>query len=136
MTFHTGLTAMLQIFLQRPTRWLEAANVYAEAFAGNGTGLYKLVTDTSQGRHDLVRLAVTCLDSPSDTISPPTAEDLASQGLKNLKEVSVHFGLSTGISEPDGGCEYWPVRGPERFVGPWNATLETPLLIISNTADP
>ncbi|KAE9396452.1 hypothetical protein BT96DRAFT_996708 [Gymnopus androsaceus JB14] len=87
---------------------------------------------------DLARLAVTCLDSPRPA-SPeafPTAEDLAEQGLKALREVSPHFGLSTGVSEPDGGCQYWPVDGPERFTGPWNATLETKMLIVSNTADP
>ncbi|KAF8184038.1 hypothetical protein K438DRAFT_1123348 [Mycena galopus ATCC 62051] len=36
----------------------------------------------------------------------------------------------------DGGCQYWPVRGPERFAGPWNATLEWPMLIVSNPIDP
>ncbi|KAK7455855.1 hypothetical protein VKT23_010892 [Stygiomarasmius scandens] len=129
--------ALLQIFLQRPTRWPEAAESFASTFAGNGTALYSMLAQRSSGSYDLSRLAVTCLDSPSDPNSPPTAEELAEQGLKTLKEVSEHFGLSTGISEPDGGCEYWPVTGPERFTGPWdNATLEIPLLIISNTADP
>jgi hypothetical protein len=35
----------------------------------------------------------------------------------------------------DGGCEFWPTRGraPERFTGPFNASLEYPLLIIGNT---
>ncbi|KAJ6609512.1 hypothetical protein B0H10DRAFT_2297175 [Mycena sp. CBHHK59/15] len=44
-----------------------------------------------------------------------------------------HFGASLSIGEPDGGCEHWPVCGPERFNGPWNASLERPMLIISNT---
>jgi hypothetical protein len=35
----------------------------------------------------------------------------------------------------DGGCEFWPkeARAPEKFTGPWNASLEYPLLIVSNT---
>jgi hypothetical protein len=53
--------------------------------------------------------------------------------MKTMREVSPHFGVSVSVGEPDGGCQYWPVRGPERFVGPWNATLEWPMLIVSNT---
>lgn len=113
--------------------------MFASAMAGNATELYNLLVrplplvDSYQG--DLTRLAVTCLDSPRPA-SPeafPTAEDLTMQGLKALREVSPHFGLSTGVSEPDGGCQHWPVDGPERFTGPWNATLETRMLIVSNT---
>lgn len=109
--------------------------------AGNGTSLFnELIPDTTNRRSlsesfDLSRLAVTCLDSPPPE-SPedfPTAEQLADEVLYTLEKVSVHFGASTGPTEPDGGCQFWPVRGPERFTGPWNATLETPMLIISNT---
>ncbi|THU82258.1 alpha/beta-hydrolase [Dendrothele bispora CBS 962.96] len=129
--------ALLQITLQRPSLWVSFAESFASAFAGNGTSLYTLLGQRNILTADLTRLAVTCLDSPANRTFPPTAEELTEQGLKNLEEVSVHFGLSTGVSEPDGGCEYWPVEGPERFVGPWNASnLENPLLIISNTADP
>lgn len=111
--------------------------------SGNGTALFnKIVPDyhidnppSLSASQDLTRLAVTCLDSPPpDSLENyPTAEQLADQGLKTLQDGSIHFGLSTGITEPDGGCQYWPVKGPERFTGPWNATLKTPMLIVSNT---
>jgi hypothetical protein len=84
---------------------------------------------------DLSREAITCLDSWADG-KPPTAEELADQGLKTLRDVPKHFGVAMGVFEHDVGCEYWPARGPERFTGPWNATLEYPMLVISNTADP
>ncbi|KAF5354449.1 hypothetical protein D9758_012432 [Tetrapyrgos nigripes] len=128
--------AFLQIFLQQPTWWPLAAQSYASAFAGNGSAIFNMLSLSYSANYDLTRLAVTCLDSPSNKSYPPTPEDLADQALKNLNDVSVHFGVSTGVSEPDGGCEYWPVKGPERFVGPWNASLDIPLLIVSNTADP
>lgn len=128
--------------LQRPLEWPKVAKSFSSAMAGNGTALYNAIVRPlpladldSPEPHISPRLAVTCLDSPRPT-SPdefPTAEDLTEQGLKALREVSPHFGLSTGVSEPDGGCQYWPVDGPERFTGPWNATLETKMLIVSNT---
>ncbi|KAH8116069.1 hypothetical protein DFH11DRAFT_1258135 [Phellopilus nigrolimitatus] len=87
---------------------------------------------------DLARLAVTCLDSPPPASSSefPTPEELSDIGLSTIREVSRHFGMSVSISEPDGGCQFWPVKGPERFTGPWNHTLKNPILIVSNTADP
>lgn len=46
---------------------------------------------------------------------------------------------SISIQEPDGNCEFHlgNILGPpERFTGPFNASLSTPILLISNTADP
>jgi hypothetical protein len=85
------------------------------------------------GGADLARLAVTCADSPWKPV--PTAEDVADELLAGLQVNSPHFGASPIITEPDGWCHFWPTRGraPERFTGPWNASLEYPMLIISNT---
>ncbi|KAJ7127941.1 hypothetical protein C8R44DRAFT_667310 [Mycena epipterygia] len=133
--------ALLLMFLERPPQWADSATAFAEAMAGNGTLLFnKLATPRapSSPNYDLVRLGVTCMDSPPPK-SPadiPTAEDLTAEFLKTMREVSPHFGASVSVGEPDGGCQYWPVRGPERFAGPWNATLEWPMLIVSNTMDP
>lgn len=123
---------LLLIFLQRPVLWVQATHSLAEAMAGNGTALHNYMT---QRGGSVTRLGVTCIDSPPPATYKdfPTPEDLADEGLRALEEVSIHFGLSTGISEPDGGCQFWPAKGPERFTGPWNATLEHPMLIVSNT---
>ncbi|KAJ7198642.1 hypothetical protein C8J57DRAFT_1504457 [Mycena rebaudengoi] len=133
--------ALLLMYLERPPQWSIAATAYSQAMAGNGTLLFdKLANRISQAtpRYDLVRLAVTCLDSPppKSAADMPTPEDLAAEFLKTMRDVSPHFGPSVSVGEPDGGCQYWPVRGPERFTGPWNATLEWPMLIVSNTMDP
>ncbi|KAK0491622.1 hypothetical protein IW261DRAFT_1438652 [Armillaria novae-zelandiae] len=132
--------SLLLIHLERPGMWPVSAKAFAEAMSGNGTQLYNWIIPPSGTSHenDVARLAVTCLDSPPPTSMKdfPSAEDLAEEGLKTLREVSPHFGMSTGMNEPDGGCQYWPAKGPERFTGPWNATLDIPMLIISNTADP
>jgi hypothetical protein len=106
---------------------------------GNATALLRFilqpigVSPGHSGGADLSRLAVTCADSPWKPV--PTAEDLAEELLEGLEKSSKHFGASPIISEPDGGCQFWPTRGrtPERFTGPWNASLQYPLLIISNT---
>ncbi|KAJ7477355.1 hypothetical protein FB451DRAFT_1242275 [Mycena latifolia] len=109
--------------LERPPQWADSALAFAQAMAGNGTMLFdKLATPRAETTpsYDLVRLGVTCMDSPppASPAEVPTAEDLAAD---------------VSVGEPDGGCQYWPVRGPERFTGPWNATLQWPMLIVSNT---
>jgi hypothetical protein len=146
---------MLGVFfaaLTHPAWFSLAATAFAEAMspARNGTRLLSLMQATS-GPGDLARAAVVCADSPSD-FSPPTAEELADELLWAHQHTSKHWGSAMDyleVSFPvvlmseamltrekhDGGCEFWPTRGrgPKRFTGPWNATLEYSLLIISNT---
>ncbi|KAF9020091.1 alpha/beta-hydrolase [Hymenopellis radicata] len=111
------------------------AFAFSQAMAGNGTLLANAILAR---RGSTERLAVTCADSPP--LPPPTAEDLAEEQVRTMREVSEHFGASVGLGEPDGGCGYWYTREggvPERFTGPWNASnLEIPMLIVSNTHDP
>lgn len=126
------------MYLERPPQWAESALALSQAMSGNGTLLFnKLATPRppSTPHYDLVRLGVTCIDSPPPTARAevPTPEDLAAEFIKTMRKVSPHFGASVSVGEPDGGCQYWPVQGPERFAGPWNATLEWPMLIVSNT---
>ncbi|KAJ7114947.1 hypothetical protein C8R44DRAFT_795090 [Mycena epipterygia] len=129
---------LLLMYLEQPTQWPEAAHAFAAALAGNGTLLFDKLIAPGHVRtpnHDLVRSAVACLDAPPPS-SPrdiPTAEDLAHELMAVLRDVSPHFGASLSIGEPDGGCEYWAARAPERFSGPWNASLAWPMLIVSNT---
>lgn len=81
----------------------------------------------------MYRYAVTCLDAlPFEGPSTwPTAEKLADAAINRIRKVSPHFGISATLSEPDGGCEFWPAKGVERFAGPWNHTLSFPVLIAS-----
>ena len=125
---------LLLMLLERPLRWPEAAVMFSEAVAGNGTLLFNMLTNPVVPLGP-TRLAVTCLDSPPPRTKDdfPTAEDLADELIKTMVDTSVHFGMSVGVGEPDGGCQFWQVQGPERFTGPWNATLKIPMLITSNT---
>ncbi|KAF7309168.1 hypothetical protein MKEN_01119400 [Mycena kentingensis (nom. inval.)] len=137
---------LLLLYLEQPVRWAESARAFAGAMKGNGTLLHNKLTERFSARaerhphSDLTRLAVQCLDSPppSKEYPAPSAEDLADELLRTMERVSTHFGASMSIGEPDGGCQFWPTagRGPERFVGPWNASLDVPMLIVSNTMDP
>lgn len=132
---------MLVVFMEVPAGWPVAAQYLAEAMSGNGTSILNMILPqyTSEPRPDLSysadlsRLAVTCLDSPppKDESEYPTAELLADIGLGTLKSVSRHFGMSLTVTEPDGGCQFWPVNAPERFTGPWNHTLRNPILVVS-----
>lgn len=131
--------ALLLNALQRPRQWPQFSLNLAKAMAGNGTALANSILPSysqSFDSPDLTRLAVTCLDSPppANETDYPTAEELADVGLDALEHVSKRFGVSATLSEPDGGCQFWPARGLERFTGPWNHTLKNPMLIVSNTA--
>ncbi|KAJ6510959.1 hypothetical protein C8R45DRAFT_965744 [Mycena sanguinolenta] len=133
--------SLLLMYLERPPQWADSALAFSQAMAGNGTLLFnKLATPRprSTPHYDLARSGVTCLDSPPPRTPAevPTPEDLAAEFMRTMDKVSPHFGASVVVGEQDGGCQYWPVRGPERFAGPWNATLEWPMLIVSNTMDP
>lgn len=92
------------------------------------------ISSRTQAVPDLQRLAVTCLgSSPLLSLDDfPTPEQLADIGLAAIQNVSRHFGMSTLINEPDGGCQLWPVIPPERFIGPLNHTLKNSILIVSN----
>ena len=59
-------------------------------------------------------------------------EEIIDESLFVLENIS-RFGFAVTTSEPDNGCEYWPVTPPERFEGPFNNTLNNPILIVSNT---
>ncbi|KAF7345712.1 hypothetical protein MVEN_01591200 [Mycena venus] len=136
-----AVRGLLLMYLEQPTQWSDAAHALAAALAGDGAPLLnKLLTPghVASPYHDLVRSAVTCLDvpPPASHHDIPTAEDLGRELVRTMREVSPHFGANLDLGEPDGGCEYWTARSPERFAGPWNATLEWPMLIVSNTMDP
>lgn len=79
---------------------------------------------------DLQRLAVSCNDQvPYGPL--PTPEEVVDEMMETLEHIS-RFALSVAASERDMGCQFWPVRPPERFAGPFNHTLKNPILIHSN----
>lgn len=141
-----GARTILYASTNAPGSWPIIASIFAEALEGNGTSLYNALvlplhlSKPSHAQTDLSRAAVSCGDSPpySDTQDFPTAEDMVEKTMAVLRDTSRHFGASVTLIEPDGGCQFHPASGktPERFTGPWNSTLRTPMLIVSNTADP
>ncbi|KAL8283847.1 hypothetical protein RQP46_005279 [Phenoliferia psychrophenolica] len=141
-----GARAILYSVTNRPGNWPAIAKIFAEALAGDPTSLYNALVrplhlyEPSHIQTDLSRAAVSCIDSPPYKSEKdwPTPEMMVDETLHVLKTASRHFGASINLIEPDGGCQFWPASGkaPERFTGPWNATLKTPMLIVSNTADP
>lgn len=118
----------LLLTLQRPINWPVASSSIAKAMKGDGGDMLRL---TQSGMYrDVERHAVTCNDNiPS---LPPTAEEEVDEWLDVYQKVSPLV-FSSVTSEPDLGCEYWPVTPPERFIGPWNNSLSNTILVLSNT---
>ncbi|CAD6899559.1 unnamed protein product [Tilletia laevis] len=143
--------AMLYRSTEAPSSlWPTTAFYFADAMAGNGTQLYYLATKPfstdpkEKIQEELSRAAVSCGDAPpyedpkQGNWPKPSPELLVDLTLDNFKKHSPHFAASVFTIEPDGGCEWHPASGrtPDRFTGPWNSTLNLPMLVISNTADP
>ncbi|KAK4047005.1 hypothetical protein OIV83_005691 [Microbotryomycetes sp. JL201] len=128
-----------------PALWPAVSHAFAQAMDGEPKMLYEFLVKPFPSAHaaniqtDLSRVAVSCLDSPPYKSQKqwPNASLLVDKTLAALS-VSPHFAANVHPIEPDGGCQWWPVAGraPERFTGPWNNTLDTPMLIVSNTVDP
>ncbi|KAH9854634.1 TAP-like protein-domain-containing protein [Lenzites betulinus] len=114
-----------------PTSWPDAAQAVAQAIDGDGTAILNAVNE--KDNTDLQRSAVSCNDQ--NPFAPPTAQQVIDEQLYDLAHVT-RFSLSVVTSEPDAGCQFWPVTPPERFLGPWNNTLKNPMLVISNSLDP
>ncbi|KAJ7020170.1 alpha/beta-hydrolase [Mycena alexandri] len=93
--------------------------------------------ETGQG--ELLRLAISCGDARQyvDGDTWPTAEGIVDDILVTLESFP-RFGATVHLMEQHGGCQFWPGTGvgPTRFTGPFNKTLATPTLIVSNTHDP
>ncbi|KAG8724733.1 hypothetical protein FRC09_015206 [Ceratobasidium sp. 395] len=130
--------------MEAPSRWPVFASLLSEAIRGNPAPfLNKILPDLARDRFDhaeLARYAVTCSDSlpfnKSDPTTFPTPESLARRIVARVNNTSKYFGGSTGLTDIDGGCQFWPVDGVERYAGPWNKTLANPVLVISSTVDP
>ncbi|KIJ55468.1 hypothetical protein M422DRAFT_24044 [Sphaerobolus stellatus SS14] len=134
----TSGAAKIPLFsaLQTPTTWPETAKVLDAAMRGDGKPLLDAATVPFHASYlysDLERSAVTCNDNKP--FKSPTAEEVIDESLEVLKSVT-RFAMTVVLTEPDAGCQFWPVTPPERFQGPWNHTLKNPILIHSNLLDP
>jgi len=128
----------LYVALQHPLIWRNLSIALDEAMEGNATLLMDLGHETAQKHEgapsaDLQRSAVSCNDQVP--FEPPTPEEVVDEMMQTLEHIS-RFAFSVAASERDMGCQFWPVRPPERFAGPFNHTLKNPILIHSNELDP
>ncbi|THH28990.1 hypothetical protein EUX98_g5196 [Antrodiella citrinella] len=83
---------------------------------------------------DLSRTAVACNDQP--LFKAPTIEEMVDERLYVYQNVSRFAFAAENVEYVDFGCQYWPAMPPEKFQGPWNHTLQNPILVLSNTLDP
>ncbi|CAE6442837.1 unnamed protein product [Rhizoctonia solani] len=130
--------------MESPSRWPSFARDLEDAIRGNPAPLLnKILPDPARNRNghaNLARYAVTCIDAlpfnKSDPSTFPTPEYLARRIVARVNSTSKYFGGSTGLSDIDGGCQFWPVDGVERYAGPWNRTLANPVMVLSSSVDP
>ncbi|EKM57161.1 uncharacterized protein PHACADRAFT_254740 [Phanerochaete carnosa HHB-10118-sp] len=117
--------------LVAPLSWPYMSNALALAMGGHGAAVLEAVQPNP--RAELTRSAVSCNDQKP--LAPLAPETVVDEVLDVFHKVS-RLAFTVITTEPDAGCQYWPVTPPERFQGPWNRTLSNPILILSNEADP
>ncbi|KAF7303665.1 AB hydrolase-1 domain-containing protein [Mycena indigotica] len=149
-----GVRMTLFLTLQMPAMWQLLSSSLARAmYDADGSQLLRFINhrypspnppsdpdgyvDIGQG--NLGRLAISCGDAlprtPKENL--PTAEDIINDILATLRDTSPRFGATVHLMEQHGGCQFWPGTGvgPTRFRGPFNQTLATPMLVVSNIYD-
>ncbi|GJE93494.1 alpha/beta hydrolase [Phanerochaete sordida] len=117
--------------LVTPLSWPAAAHALAQAMTGDGAAVLDAVQPRAGA--DLQRSAVSCNDQLPHAAPAPGA--VVGELLDVFRTVT-RLAFTVVTTEPDAGCEFWPVTPPERFAGPWNHTLSNPILILSNEMDP
>ena len=81
---------------------------------------------------DLSRTAVVCNDNKGyGPLDPEVVVDATLAVTAN----TTRFAFPQLIGGPWGfqGCQFWPYKVPQPFLGPFNTTTKNPILIISNT---
>jgi len=85
---------------------------------------------------DMERQAVFCNDAAEmNDATAPSNEEIVDE-LLDVAGTQTKFAFSVITTQPDSGCQYWPVVPSERFHGPWNQTLRNAILIVSPAVDP
>ena len=78
--------------------------------------------------HSTAFLAVQCTDVVTPTAAQMTALLPGEQAAHPL------FGVPTALNTA--ACVDWPAIDPDRYLGPWNAPLRAPALVINAREDP
>ncbi|KAH8929433.1 alpha/beta-hydrolase [Atractiella rhizophila] len=132
------LDIFLLLMLEIPATWqAHAQALYDLIGQGDGSAVYAASLGFDAALKDLERSGVSCNDQMlgKGRAAEPNSADVAREMSSVLREVS-DIGMAMFSTERDQGCGHWPWNPPERFVGPWNVTLRSPILILSNLADP
>jgi pimeloyl-ACP methyl ester carboxylesterase len=132
LTYGDFLTALFFV-LRDPASWPKLADDIRAAEDGNGSELEMIALKlrSPSGYALLIpSVAIGCADSPAQR--PP---DAWPQVIDQLTDASFIDGPLQGwlLWAP---CASWPVRGANRYTGPWNVSTKTPILIIGTRFDP
>jgi pimeloyl-ACP methyl ester carboxylesterase len=119
--------------LGNPMQWPGLATALDEAARGDGSTLENIAREAKPFLQSALvsAVALQCADKP-----PPR------QGPRAWPVVIDWLTGISFISGPVNGwflwapCSSWPVRSAQRYIGPWNAYTETPILVIGTRFDP
>jgi pimeloyl-ACP methyl ester carboxylesterase len=119
--------------LGNPMQWPGLATALDEAARGDGSTLENIAREAKPFLQSALvsAVALQCADKP-----PPR------QGPRAWPVVIDWLTGISFISGPVNGwflwapCSSWPVPSAQRYIGPWNAYTETPILVIGTRFDP
>ena len=132
LAYGEALTA-ITLGLDAPAGWPRLAEDLDAAARGDGSSL---ATRAREGLMDLYSVesdqtrAIVCADSP------------ARQGPRAWPRVVDRLTDVSAIGGPPyawwlwAACASWPVRGADRYEGPWDATTNNPILVLGPRFDP
>jgi pimeloyl-ACP methyl ester carboxylesterase len=132
LTYGEALTA-ITLALDTPAAWPELAEDLDAAVGGNGS---HLATRAREGIASLyaadgdAQRAIVCADSPSRQ-----GPGMWPAVVDNLTAVS-RIGGPTYAWWLWAACASWPVRGADRYEGPWDAETRNPILVLGPRFDP
>ena len=120
-------------FLRIPETWPQDAKDLAAAVRGNGSALLTVARQLQTPAAFMgatTSAAISCADAPARMGSRSWP-----QVIGRLSRLDRLYGTLLGwwVWAP---CASWPVRGQNNYRGPWNATTENPILLISARHDP
>lgn len=119
--------------LYRPRNWLAFANITVDLINGNGTSFMATATpNLAYFAGAESGTAVLCTDAfPATNYSLDSWSDYVA----NMSKISLIAGDSRSLDTIP--CRHWRTEPNERWLGSFdNITLDTPVLMISNTYDP
>jgi pimeloyl-ACP methyl ester carboxylesterase len=132
LTVTEAVTAMKGRHLGSPSTWPQLARDLKAAVDGDGSALERTATAfaTERFRRSLEPAQATaCADAAAP---PPRPWPRVLDRLARISPIGAPL-MGWTLGAP---CASWPVRGADRYTGPWDASTPDPILLVGTRLDP